>query len=67
MTRKNKMKEILNKEICNLDNLIMNLEYELSKGYYSKDEMELMNNIIEKYGSIRQELIEKVGKINYGI
>lgn len=52
------MKEIAKKEIENLDNMIMNLEYQLNEEKPSNDERELINRLIEKYASIRQELLE---------
>lgn len=52
------MKEIAKKEIENLDNLIMNLEYQLNEKRLLDNERELINKIIEKYAAIRQELLE---------
>lgn len=53
------MKQIIRKEISNLDNLIMNLEYELNEKKHTEQEKIFINNIIEKYAEIRQELIMK--------
>lgn len=56
------MKQIIKKEISNLDNLIINLEYELNEKIHTEEEKTLINDIIEKYAEIRQELIIYVTK-----
>lgn len=53
------IKEIIRKEISNLDNLIMNLEYELNEIKHTEDEKIFINSIIEEYAGIRQKLIIK--------
>ncbi len=52
------MKQLINKEIGNLDDIIMNLEYELNKKNHTEDKKRLIDNIIERYARLRQELIE---------
>lgn len=52
------MKQLINKEIGNLDDIIMNLEYELNEKNHTEDKKRLIDNIIEKYARLRQELIE---------
>lgn len=52
------MKQLINKEIGNLDDIIMNLEYELNEKNHTEDKKRLIDNIIERYARLRQELIE---------
>lgn len=53
------IKEIIRKEISSLDDLIMNLEYELNEIKHTEDEKIFINSIIEEYARIRQKLIVK--------
>ncbi len=52
------MKQLINKEIGNLDDIIMDLEYELNEKNHTEDKKRLIDNIIERYARLRQELIE---------
>lgn len=52
------MKNLIKKEIENLDSMIQNLEYELWEKKHTEQEKQFIDNLIEKYGHIRQELIE---------
>lgn len=51
------MEELISKEIEKLDFMIQNLEYELWEKEHTEGEKQFIDDLIEKYGQIRQELM----------